>query len=144
MVVLYFHDVATLRPMVTVSCRDREDSYAVDSFADVLGALEGAAVRKVVYNTAASLPDAADIPWGLMELGRGCGAELVAYLHDYFPVCPSQYLLNDGGVYCGVPDDLSECRRCLRSNAQGFAALYPGVEVTRWRTAWGTMLMAAD
>ena len=70
--------------------------------------------------------------------------KLVVPIHDYFPVCPSFTLLNQEGIYCGVPQDLTVCNNCLKNNCSEFKQFTKHQDVESWREIWGRLLSEAD
>lgn len=67
------------------------------------------------------------------------------FLHDYYPLCPSYTLVNEKGVFCGLPEDEGVCCRCLRRkdlSARGMiAGTEEGVEdLAFWRKTWARFL----
>jgi GT2 family glycosyltransferase len=61
-------------------------------------------------------------------------ATLQVAMHDFYPVCPSYTLINDRGVYCGVPENLEVCKKCIINNNADF--LHEGVDIAAWRLFW--------
>ncbi|MBK6004585.1 glycosyltransferase [Ramlibacter ginsenosidimutans] len=100
-------------------------------------------VDEVLYNDAVSFPRPECVPDWLLAFRAQPGTTLHVVIHDYLAVCPSQFLLNDAGRFCGVPD-LVECTRCLPRNDNEFARLFPPASMPVWREAWGRALAAAD
>jgi len=35
------------------------------------------------------------------------------YLHDFFLICPTVFLLNEKNRFCNLPDDIKECKKCI-------------------------------
>ena len=70
---------------------------------------------------------------------------LIVPLHDYYCICPSYTLLDAEGNYCGIPDDLETCRRCMAHNNQEWRTFYTGsVDIDTWRELWQKILLRAD
>ncbi|WP_350006874.1 glycosyltransferase [Vibrio metschnikovii] len=70
--------------------------------------------------------------------------KLIIPLHDYYPICPSFTLLNDDGVYCGVPKDLNVCSRCIKNNNREFKKYTSENDIVAWRYNWGELISYAD
>lgn len=100
-------------------------------------------VDEVLYNDAVSFPRPDEVPGWLVALKSVSGTSLTMVVHDYLAVCPSQFLLNDHGRFCGVPE-VSECMRCLVGNTNEFAGLFPSNDMPHWRRAWAAALTRAD
>jgi GT2 family glycosyltransferase len=43
-------------------------------------------------------------------------APLTFVVHDYYAICPSYNLLNSSNEFCGVPENLDICTKCLKHN----------------------------
>ena len=63
-------------------------------------------------------------------------------IHNYFSICPSVVLLNDHGVFCGIPNDIQECRKCLTKHALECNPIKER-DIDNWRKTWGTFLQTA-
>jgi len=57
------------------------------------------------------------------------------FAHDHHPICSSLFLLGPDGSYCGLPTDLSQCNRCLKSLARPANFIAAGGQ-QRWRHSW--------
>lgn len=98
-------------------------------------------VGEVFVNDAVSYPHPGRVPdW--LKAWAGAGADVTVAVHDYLSICPSPFLLNDTGRYCGVPS-LTECQRCMKANPNTFPAVQPGPDMVAWRTVWGEALAQA-
>lgn len=95
-------------------------------------------VGEVFVNDIVSFPHPERVPEWLRKWADA-GASVTIAVHDYLVVCPSPFLINDAGRYCGVPS-LGECRRCLRTNPNTFPVVLPGPDIIAWRQAWGAAL----
>lgn len=62
-------------------------------------------------------------------------------VHDYLAICPSFFLRNRLGDYCGVPA-LSECETCYPSVAGELRREFH--DVSAWRTGWWSVVRRAD
>ena len=114
---------------------------ADDSIVEML--IQSCLVDEVFYNDAVSFPKPGDVPDWLLSFKRVAKARLTVAIHDYFSICPSQFLLNDAGRYCRIPD-ISECLRCLPNNENEFATLFTSRSIPEWRGKWSSALVAAD
>jgi glycosyltransferase involved in cell wall biosynthesis len=62
---------------------------------------------------------------------------LTYLLHDFFSLCPSATLITGDGAFCGAPNDLAACDRCLASSdfdAWNYMPRQTSIE--RWRRSW--------
>ncbi|MCF6252845.1 MAG: hypothetical protein L3J75_16485 [Methylococcaceae bacterium] len=64
--------------------------------------------------------------------------------HDHIGICPSMFLLNENGIYCGVPENVNICQNCLQRNSDSFKVFYKQEDVTAWREAWRSVLLNSD
>lgn len=97
-----------------------------------------------VYNNCVSFPRPEEIPLHLSRFVDACpGArELTLLVHDFYMVCPSHFLLNAQGRYCGLPD-LDTCRSCLAVHEDPLVGLYADRDIGRWRKHWAEALVRA-
>lgn len=113
---------------------------------DTLGAvrklLEGVRLQAITYNCGVSFPQGLEVCRFLHDLTLQSRALLEIVIHDYYTVCPSAFLLDDQGVFCGVPDR-ARCRECLPAQTDGFVSLAACDSIDAWRGAWGSLLRAA-
>ncbi len=101
------------------------------------------AIDHVLYNDAVSFARPADVPGWLIQFKSIPDTKLAMAVHDYFSVCPSQFLLDDRQRFCRVPD-MQECLRCLPGNDNEFSTLFTERYMPRWREVWGNALLVAD
>lgn len=101
-------------------------------------------VGEVVFNNCVGFPRQEEIPGVLKAFRQEGGARLRVYLHDFHMVCPSHFLLNHEGRFCGVPSDRAQCRQCLPRINDGLAGLFAARDIDLWRQRWGDMLQVAD
>lgn len=99
--------------------------------------------NEIEFNNCVSFPRQEEIGAALISFKKLSGANLRFYLHDYHMVCPSHFLLNDAGRFCGVPDR-GECRRCLPNIQDNLANLFAAKDIDLWRERWSQALDAAD
>ncbi len=144
------------KPSIVVSGqRNNKDLYAVveagatimrmalTSFADLDHLIPPGRHVRIIYNCAVGFAGAAELPAFLARRAREMDNVLEIGLHDYFPICPSYTLLNAGGKFCGVPDDIAHCQRCLEHNPYGDSAV-ERVGIVHWRDAWGELFGLAE
>ena len=133
----------TARQMFAVDAQFGEvrASFATTTMAWVAHLLSYLENGEVVYNDLVSWPAPLEVVALLSNWRRRTtGNRLIILFHDYLPICPSYNLLNATNEYCAVPEDLSECLRCLASNSN---AVYK-TDIKSWRARWGGLLTAAD
>lgn len=129
---------------LVLTLRHLEDShhFFVASDTELLGSLRKIKLTNIIYNTAVSYANPDQIPILLTTLKHRNGGMLTLLLHDYFMICPSHFLLDKTGTYCGIPD-ADTCRQCLPVNPHGFTSLFRG-DILQWRAAWEGLIKQAD
>lgn len=105
--------------------------------------LESRKISEVVFNNCVGFSRQELVPAMLTAFRQVGGAHLQVYLHDFHMVCPSHFLLDYKGEFCGVPD-VEQCRRCLPHIDNGLARLFVARDIDLWRERWGEMLKIAD
>ena len=105
--------------------------------------LEGGKVSLVEFNNCVGFPRQEQVPLMLTAFRNAGVARLRLYLHDFHMVCPSHFLMNDEGRFCGVPD-VARCRTCLPNINDGLAELFGARDIDLWRRNWAEMLAVAD
>lgn len=100
-------------------------------------------VDEVIFNNGVTYPEPELLPERLIFFKSQSKASLTVLVHDFFMVCPSHFLLNNTGSYCGLPDDAT-CNTCLPACKDPLVALCRTRDITAWRAAWGRLLYAAN
>lgn len=88
-------------------------------------------------NHYAALPSLID---KILQLKNKDNAILEVAIHDFYPVCPSYYLLENGEKYCGIPEDAERCRRCLSVSVFNVPGEF---NLHDWRIQWKRLLEQA-
>lgn len=109
--------------------------------APILSFLKKLNLKQIILNNIVGYPEPYAVLDGIRGLATG-GGRLDIWLHDFYPACPSYHLINGGHDFCGVPQDLAECARCLPSNPN--VGAFRHVRLARWRKEWRMLLEAAD
>lgn len=118
------------RPPRTVRCL---------SLAEVHSLLRTGRLTAVIYNCGVSFPRGLELCSLLEQVAGGPATRLEVVIHDYYPVCPSAFLLDERGRFCGVPDR-GRCRECLPAQTDGFVAIAGCDSIDVWRDAWRRLL----
>ena len=136
-------EIATLRYALEILTTHGSHRHLLGFDEPVTTLAESGLVDEVLYNDAVSFPRPEDLPNWLVAFKRVPGTILTLAVHDYLPVCPSQFLLNDSGRFCRIPP-IEECLRCLPVNENEFASLFTSRHMPQWRKQWGAALAVAD
>jgi len=113
---------------------------ALDGVIELLA--ENININEIFINSLVGYPDVNNV---IDSIIRHKGdKKLTILLHDYYMVCPSYTLLNNEGVYCGVPDDLSICQKCITTNNREFKRFTMSEDIGEWRFSWHRILRASD
>jgi hypothetical protein len=105
--------------------------------------LQHSRIAHIFYNNAVSFPQALPLVQALHDYAQQHACRLTVAMHDYFPICPSQHLLQAEGRYCQLPDTAT-CQACLSRSDQAMVNLYRHHGIQAWRAAWGQLLARAD
>lgn len=107
-----------------------------DILLDYLGQLNK---RRVVYSCGVGDGDPIKLPEVMLTLAEGEKHTLEVLIHDFFPVSPSYTLLDDDGLFHGVPDitTTNYAHQCNRPDGS-IATL------EEWRLEWGKLLERAN
>ena len=98
---------------------------------------------ELVFNSCVSHPNPNLVPQMLKSFVAHGKVRLILLMHDFFMLCPSHFLLNMDGKYCGLPDR-GVCRKCLPKIDDGLVSLYQARDIDLWRSVWGDVLEQAD
>lgn len=141
-VVLVTYNLPTLEHVLEIrSPNDFDLCFRLSSLAIIDEIASRLLIARMLFNNAVSHPDAEEIPELLASVAAR-GVPLTVAIHDFFSLCPSQYLLNSEGVYCDLPD-VAVCRDCLPRNRFVFFGPTDALRIETWRTNWSRTLCYA-
>jgi len=141
-VVVLSFSVNDLAYILQFKSNSYENNIVIKDFQMVCKILRNYSFREVIYNNAVSIPRVNKLLKLLSELKTN-GSKLTILIHDYYSICPSNFLLNNKGQYCGIPE-VGHCNECLTINPNGFVTLGQDQEINKWRTSWGELLETAN
>lgn len=98
------------------------DHFTVDQI--ILNGLQGASE---VHDTLADICE--------LALRRS----VIIYIHDFFSICPSMFLLKDDDRHCGIPDR-NTCNACFHQNRN---IRHQAFSIDEWRRDWRKVLSRA-
>jgi glycosyltransferase involved in cell wall biosynthesis len=142
-VLIFTYHVATLSYVLIVKNARLDERFSISGYDFISKLAARVPLKELIYNTAVSFVRPSEVPQSIVELKRKYNLRLVVLVHDFFIVCPSHFLLDDQGKYCGIPE-ISRCQDCLQNNQQGFSSLFQARDMKLWRGLWGGVISAAD
>lgn len=128
-----------------IEVRDRQGTILskLESLESLGPIVESASIKQIFFNCAVSFPRPRQLQQVLLDIKSRSRADLIVVMHDYFLVCPSPFLLDDAGKFCGIPSS-DRCNECLAAHQDGFVSLTGERSMGSWRALWGELLDVAD
>jgi glycosyltransferase involved in cell wall biosynthesis len=142
-ILLLTYNLLSLQYVVDVCTSEGRKRFSVSGLDILVKLAEEGLIHEVFYNNAVSFERPEDIPDLLVALRQIYGLPLTIAVHDFFTICPSHFLLNSDGRYCGIPS-LDQCASCLQHVDYGFVSLYESKSIELWRKKWGSCYKLAD
>lgn len=142
-VLIFSYYVMTLSYILIVRTKRQNERFTISGYDFLLKLAELLEFKEIIYNTGVSFVHPEEIPQLIIKLKNQFNPRLTLLAHDFFMVCPSHFLLDDAGIFCGIPD-ISRCHSCLARNQQGFATLFQSRDMVQWRALWGNVIGLAD
>ncbi len=139
---LTFH-VPTLRYALQVYGATPSVRVALSRLEALRGLAREGLLGDIFFNNAVSFSEPEQIPGMLVDLHAITRGKLTLAAHDYQMLCPSHFLLDAEGGFCGLPAE-TVCRQCLANTTEGFVSFYPARDIVRWRQAWRHLIDDAD
>jgi glycosyltransferase involved in cell wall biosynthesis len=142
-VYIFSFRIATLSYVVMVRTSTSNDTFSIPGLGFLVELCRLLKIEELIYNTGVSFVKSEEIPQLIIELKKELDPKLTLLVHDFFMVCPSHFLIDYSGKYCGIPD-AEKCQSCLVKNHNGFTSLFNARDIHQWRALWGTVLTLAD
>ena len=140
-----WHDVGTGAYSARFTTGAEEVDLAVGSSNTLFRLLAALPSAAILLNSLWTYPSTYGVLDNLLRLRLyGYTQRLEFFAHDHMAVCPSLFLLNWRGEFCGVPEDLSVCRVCLKKSRLDFKSYYPQTDIAAWRASWQSLLINCD
>jgi glycosyltransferase involved in cell wall biosynthesis len=132
--------IATLR----FQFKSHDFAFSIEQPDDLVRLFTLLKIKEIVVNSFVSFAAVGD--WlALVSKIRGeTHCRVTFFVHDFFAICPSYTLINDSNEYCGVPNDLKVCRKCLTRNTGDFRRFEAHADILTWRSQWDTFLQCCD
>jgi glycosyltransferase involved in cell wall biosynthesis len=142
-VLLLTFTVSALRASLELYAPGRPpQAVRCESLVAVRKVLDRTQLSRLIYNCGVSFPRGLELCDLIRDLANRPHASLDVVIHDYYTVCPSAFLLDAAGRFCGVPE-APRCRECLPAQTDGFVSLAGCDSIDAWRDAWGGLLRQA-
>lgn len=110
------------------------------SVAALMAFLQTCEFDEIVINDLVTWPDPIGVMAAISHLSLDKQIPLTVYFHDHFFLCPSWSLLNHEERYCGLPEDLQACNRCLKQHGDRFVRESDVSDMLQWRQACAAFL----
>ena len=140
---LLSYHLLSLQYTLEICTSGSRQRYSISGLDALIRLAEEGLISEAFYNNAVSFEHPEDVPDLLITLRSVYGIPLAFALHDYFPICPSHFLLDASETYCGVPD-IETCSNCLPEIDFWFASFFESRDIRLWRSKWGACLGVAD
>jgi GT2 family glycosyltransferase len=141
-ILLYTEHPWELKPRLRCYYNDHSVEFNVSSLEELRDLVKRIAVTKIFYNNMVSYTSPLQVLDLIRELRQLKKARLIMAIHDYYPVCPSYNLINNKGIFCGIPQNIRQCEECLTHNK--YVEMLPTKDIKAWRIAWERCLTEAD
>lgn len=135
--------IATLSYVLLVRSKQRSEQYSIPGYDFMLELADQLQIKEIIYNTGVTFPRPEELPPLIAKLKNKFNPRLTLLVHDFFMVCPSHYLIDDTGEYCGIPET-KRCQICLARNHQDFSLLFRSRDIIQWHALWGSVIGLAD
>ncbi len=125
-------------------CYYRYKEYQFDFILKSVEAIEEllsyCTIEEIFLNSLVSYPQQKEILEALDRITEREFVSLTIPIHDYFAICPSYNLLDDGGKYCGVPS-VERCNECMQKSKQEWRNFFAEeIDILSWRELWAKLL----
>lgn len=124
--------------------RDTGMFFGATGLEDVFRALESIPVAALTVNSLYAAPAVDEIVARIVNFARDHNVPVDYKVHDFFPICPSQHLLDWRDSYCGVPRNLGTCRDCLKRNPSAHWPHTGNADISEWRNTFGRLWECAS
>ena len=140
---LLSYHLLSLQYTLEICTSGKRQRFSISGLDVLIRLAEEGLISEAFYNNAVSFEHPEDVPDLLITLRSVYGIPLAFALHDYFPICPSHFLLDASETYCGVPD-IETCSHCLPEMDFWFVSFFESRDIRLWRSKWGACLGVAD
>ncbi len=141
-VILYTENYFSTYGTVKFKYNNYEFTLKTKNFNDITKVFEECKINEIFLNNLVSFEKPFEILESIVEIKNITNSKLILPMHDYYCICPSYNLLNNEGIYCGVPKDIEKCNSCIKDNQYSEK---PNIkDITLWRKKWNKIIDIAD
>ena len=101
-------------------------------------------LKKIIINNVVSYPNPLDFLFLIKEIAKENKLRMEFLVHDYFCLCPNYILLGINGRFCGLPEKLEICKKCLENNQREVEIPHKNIDIIEWRKTWKDFLESVD
>jgi GT2 family glycosyltransferase len=124
--------------------KDYDFNFNIESIEDIDYLFKYIDIKDIFLNSTVSFKEPLVVLNWIKKLKESKNAKLTLPIHDFYMICPNYTLLNHKDKYCDIPDDLDECKACLKSNFDGKVFLDDSIDISKWRESWGEIISITD
>jgi len=114
-------------------------TYKLDNILSLLSAQHCLSIAEIYVNELVTYPDLYKTLNSILTVKNTFNAKLHMFLHDYFCVCPSIFLLDTDNMFCNIPES-TVCNRCFKESH--FDVQH--CSINEWRMNWRKFLDHCD
>ena len=112
--------------------------YSVPDIDGLHMILEQYCMDEIVINELVTYPSLYELLEWITRYSKETDAKLTMLMHDYFAVCPTINLIDEGGQYCGM----GKCATCNLEKCSIAYLNYNGMNT--WKEQWSKFLKSCD
>jgi GT2 family glycosyltransferase/glycosyltransferase involved in cell wall biosynthesis len=143
-VVVFSYSLAKQLFYVRYFFAEYEIAYEMEEKEELIWLLDKFAIGQIILSQIVSYEKPLNLLSFILDIKENNNSKLIFLVHDYFCVCPSYNLLNQNGEYCGIPQDITICERCLSVNKGQFKLYVKNTDIIQWRKEWFNFLIQTD
>ena len=143
-VILLTFNLSQMGYLLEIHVQGKLHRRRVTEFGVIAKVMRQVQLREVLVNCLVSFPNLLVLEAALYDWVSASKAHLIVAIHEYFMICPSHFLLDWRGHYCGIPSEYRVCQQCLSQHRDGFVSLTGERSISAWRQTWGKLFTRAD
>ena len=113
--------------------------YKFEKIEELRYILKYISCQRLYINELITYPDLYLILDFILKIKEEYNYKMIAFMHDYYYLCPTYTLLNERQNYCDLPE-IALCQKCFRRKLR----LENYESIQTWRKHWGYFLKACD